>query len=304
MREPTLRAVLRASARRLAAAKISFGHGTTNAQDEAAWLTLHALGLAFEDLAANLDRKLGARERARVAALVDERIRTRKPAAYVTHEAWLGEHRFYVDERALVPRSFIAEILREDLAPWIARPRAVRTALDLCTGSGCLAILLALSFRNARVDGADLSTDALEVARVNVARYRLGRRVRVVKSDLYDALDRRHYDVIVSNPPYVTAAAMRRLPAEYRREPPLALAGGRDGLALVRRIVDQAPEHLQPRGLLVVEVGHARARIEAAYPRMPFVWAETSGGDDNVLLITREALLAGRVRPARSRRAR
>ena len=237
---------------------------------------------------------------ARIGALVDERIRTRKPTAYLTREAWLGEHRFYVDERVIVPRSYIAELLRDGLVPW--RPPAVRSALDLCTGSGCLAILLALAFRRARIDAADISTDALEVARRNVTDYRLNARVKLVKSDLYGALAARRYDLIVSNPPYVRDAVMRKLPAEYRREPALALAGGHDGLDLVRTIVAQAPAHLTGKGLLVVEVGHNRERVERALPGLPLVWPQTSGGDDCVFAVTREALLAA-ARPARSRPA-
>ncbi len=252
---------------------------------------LHALSLPLDDLQPHLDRKLNARELERVTALIDERIRTRKPAAYLTHEAWLGEHRFYVDERVIVPRSYIAELLRDELAPWVSDPNRVRRALDLCTGSGCLAILLALTFRHARVDGADISCDALAVAQHNVAGYALQRRVALVASDLYSGLQKRRYDLIVSNPPYVTSAAMRRLPREYRQEPRLALAGGRDGLEIVRRVIEDAPAHLNPGGILVVEVGHNRHRVERVYPRIPFIWAETSGGDDCVLLITREALL-------------
>ena len=297
----TLRAALRAATRRLEKARVSFGHGTTNARDEAAWLVLHALGLPLDQLAPHLARALNSEEASRIAAIVDERIRARKPAAYLTHEAWLGEHRFYVDERVLVPRSYIAELLRDHLAPWVARP--VESALDLCTGSGCLAILLALGFPRAHVDAADISDEALQVARRNVADYRLERRVKLVRSDLYGALTRRRYDLIVSNPPYMRDAVMRGLPAEYRREPELALAGGRDGLDLVRTIVAQAPVHLNDGGLLVVEVGHNRERVERAFPDLPFIWPETSGGDDCVFAITRQALLLA-PRPARSRRAK
>lgn len=293
-RSPTLRAVLAHAARRLKAARVSYGHGTTNAFDEAAWLTLHALKLPLDELEPHLDRVLNAAEAQRVEALVGERIRTRKPAAYLTHEAWLGDYPFYVDQRVLVPRSYIAELMRERLSPWLVAPERVASALDLCTGSGCLAILLALAFPRAHVDAADISSDALEVARRNVARYRLSRRVSLVASDLYSALARRRYDLIVSNPPYVSDAAMRALPAEYTREPALALAGGRDGLDRVRTIAARAPAHLNPGGLLIVEVGHNRARVERAFPRLPFIWPETSGGDDCVFVLTREAL------PARS----
>ena len=297
----TLRIVLRASVRRLEAARVSYGHGTTNAKDEAAWLTLHALGLPLDELEPHLDRVLTKAETDRVTALVGERIRARKPAAYLTREAWLGDYRFYVDERVIVPRSYIAELLRSDLAPWVSAPLRVRSALDLCTGSGCIAILLALAFERAKVDAADLSPDALEVARRNVSDYKLRRRVSLVQSDLFAALEDRRYDLIVSNPPYVSAAVMRTLPAEYRQEPAMALVGGRDGLDLVRQIVAEAPEHLNPGGVLVVEVGHNRKRVEQAFPRLPLVWPDTSGGDDCVFVITRQALLA--VAPARSARA-
>ena len=287
----TLRAALRSATRRLEQARVSFGHGTTNARDEAAWLLLHALGLPLSELTPHLDRVLTADEAGRITTLVDERIRTRKPAAYLTHEAWLGEHSFYVDERVIVPRSYIAEVLRDGLPLRPARAAEVSSALDLCTGSGCLAVLVALAFRRARIDAADISEEALEVARRNVADYRLATRVKLVRSNLYEALAGRRYDLIVTNPPYVSDAAMRSLPAEYRREPALALAGGRDGLDLVRTIVAQAPAHMNDGGLLVVEVGHHRRRVERAFPDLPLVWPETSGGDDCVFAITREALL-------------
>ena len=213
-------------------------------------------------------------------------MRTRKPLAYLIREAWLGEHRFFVDERVLVPRSFIAELLRERMRPWVTRP--VRRALDLCTGSGCLAVLVALTFPGARVDATDISSAALAVARRNVKTYGLGRRVRLMKADLFP--ERAPYDLIVANPPYVGAAAMRKLSPEYRREPRLALAGGPDGLAFVRRILARAADFLRPGGWLVVEVGHARPHVERAFPRLPFIWAEISAGDDCVFLLSREDL--------------
>lgn len=287
-RPHTVRTALRDTTRRLETARVSYGHGTTNARDEAAWLVLHALGLPLDALDPHLRRRLNAEEQRRIAALVDERIRTRKPTAYLTREAWLGDQRFYVDERVLIPRSYIAELLRDHLAPWALREP--HTALDLCTGSGCLAILLALSFPRVRVDASDISRDALDVARRNVADYELSRRIRLICSDLYTGVGTRRYDLIVANPPYVRSTAMRALPAEYRREPALALAGGRDGLDLVRRIVAEAPSHLNTGGLLVVEVGHNRRAVEKAFPLLPLLWAYTSGGDDCVFLITREAL--------------
>jgi ribosomal protein L3 glutamine methyltransferase len=267
---------------------LSFGHGTHNARDEAAWLLAHVLGLSHEELARSADRELNARECREVLRLISARVRTRKPLAYLIHEAWLGDHRFYVDERVLVPRSFIAELLRERLRPWVSRP--VDRVLDLCTGSGCLAILLALSFPRANVDATDVSSAALAVARKNVRAYRLNRRVRLTQADLFSGLERRQYDLIVANPPYVAAAAMRKLPTEYRREPRIALAGGSDGLTFVSRILMSAIENLRPRGLLVVEVGHNRRRVERAFPHIPFIWPETSAGDDCVFLVYRNDL--------------
>jgi ribosomal protein L3 glutamine methyltransferase len=235
------------------------------------------------------DRPVSPRAARRILQLFERRVRTRKPAAYLTREAWLGDLRFHVDERVVVPRSHIATLLREDLAPWIRDARQVRSALDLCTGSGCLAVLLAQRFPRARIDAADTSSAALAVARVNVASYRLGHRIRLVKSDLFSRLRGKTYDLIISNPPYVTAAAMRRLPREYRHEPRLALAGGRDGLDVVRRILRGAAAHLRPGGLLVVEVGSGRSRLERAFPRVPFTWPEVAAGDP-VFVVQREQL--------------
>jgi len=288
-----LHRLLRRMTAQLRAAGVSYGHGTTNARDEAAWLTLHALGLPLDE--SDGDLLVSPDGVAAVEALIAARIRTRQPAAYLLNEAWLGDYRFYVDERVIVPRSFIAELLlRDRLAPWIAAPGRVRSVLDLCTGSGCLAILAALTFPRAAVDAADISRDALDVAKRNIADYELASRVRRVRVDLFKGLGERRYDVIVTNPPYVTAAAMAGLPTEYRREPRLALAGGRDGLDLVRRILADAPDHLEKNGWLVVEVGHARARVERAFPRLPLIWAATSAGDDCVFLVNRAGLLAAR----------
>jgi len=286
----TVRDFVHLGAKQFNAARLVFGHGTTNAFDEAAYLTLHALRLPPDELEPHLDTLLKPRQMEKVLRLFERRMRERKPAAYLTREAWLGDFRFYVDERVIVPRSFVAELLRDDLAPWLIEPHAIRTALDLCTGSGCLAILLAHSFPRARIDAVDIAADALRVAQRNVTDYKLKNRVRLIKSDLFAALAGKRYDLIVSNPPYVTAAIMRRLPQEYRREPAIALAGGKDGLAAVRVILQQAAQHLKPGGLLVVEVGHSRRRVEKAFPRLAFTWAETSGGDDCVFLLTREQL--------------
>ena len=272
-------------------AGLVFGHGTHNARDEAAYLILHTLELPLGELDAVLDRALSANELDAVRAILRPRVRERTPAAYLTREAWLGAFRFYVDERAIVPRSFIAELLRDGLAPWIADVRRTRSVLDLCTGSGCLAILAARAFPRARVDAADLSAEALQVARRNIRDYALGKRVRLVRTDLFERLAGRRYDLILCNPPYVNAAAMRALPREYRREPRLALAGGRDGLELVRRMLAQAATHLHPGGLLVVEIGHNRTALEEAFPRLPFTWLDTSAGEDYVFMLHKEDLL-------------
>jgi ribosomal protein L3 glutamine methyltransferase len=291
----TVRALLEAAVARFEKAGLSYGHGTTNAVDEAAWLILHALGLPLGDIGPHLDRDVDDAQWAAARALIDRRVRTRKPAAYLTHEAWLGPYRFHVDERVIVPRSFIFELLPGNngvrhLFPSKKVSDTIISILDLCTGSGCLAIVAALGFPKARVDAADLSDDALEVAKINVAAYRLGRRVRLVKSDLFSALEGRTYDLIISNPPYVKAASMRTLPDEYRKEPEMALASGRDGLAHTRRILDEARRHLNPGGKLVVEIGHNRKALERAYPALALQWPETSGGPGYVFAIAREAL--------------
>lgn len=275
---------------RFRAERLGFGHGTHGAREEATWLLAHVLRLPYEGLAQSLARRLTPNERRRAARLIEERVRTRRPLAYLIREAWLGEHRFHIDERVVVPRSYIAELLRDKLAPWVLRPTEVRRALDLCTGSGCLAILLALAFPRATVDASDVSRDALAVARRNVRTYRLGRRVNLAVADLFAGLKPAEYDLIVANPPYVDSRAMRTLPREYRHEPRLALAGGRDGLRFVHRILKGAARFLRPRGLLVVEIGHHRDRLERAFPHLPFIWPETSAGYECVFLLNREGL--------------
>ena len=288
-----LAALLAQATRRLARARLVYGHGNIDARDEAVILVAHAIGLPLSKLDTEaLKKRVTEADRRRALALVATRIEKRVPAAYLTHEAWLQGLCFYVDERVIVPRSFIAELLSAQLEPWIDDPAGVSKALDLCTGSACLAILLAKNFPHARVDAVDLSPPALEVARRNVTRYRLGKRLRLVESDLFAALGKTRYNLIVSNPPYVTAATMRRLPPEYRREPAMALAGGEDGFSLVDIILAQAARHLTVDGTLVVEIGHHRRRIEACYPRLPFVWPETSGGDDCVFVLRRADLVA------------
>ena len=290
----SLRDWLRYAVSRFTQAKLAFGHGFDNAYDEAAYLLLHALQLPLDLLDPFLDARLTAAERAELAVLMTRRIDERVPAAYLTHEAWLGDFRFYVDDRVIVPRSFIAELLPDGLAPFIPDPQAIRSVLDLCTGSGCLAVLLAHAFPSADVDAADISSDALAVALRNVSEYGLADRINLIRSDLFDNLPGKSYDLIVSNPPYVTARAMAALPREYRHEPALALAGGDDGLDAVRTILAAAPRFLEPGGLLIVEIGHNRDATEAAFPRMPFVWLETASSTDSVFLLTREDIVRGR----------
>jgi ribosomal protein L3 glutamine methyltransferase len=249
----------------------------------------HALGVRPERLGTRLASRPSEGELAVAQELFERRVRERRPAAYLVKKAWLAGVPFYVDERAIVPRSHIAGLLAERFAPWVPEPRGIGTALDLCTGSGCLAVLLARAFPRARVDAADISVPALQVARRNVRAYRLQSRIRLVESDTFSALRGKHYDLIVCNPPYVTAAAMRRLPREYRHEPRLALAGGSNGLAVVRRIVEGAAAHLNPGGLLVVEVGAGRRRVERAFPRAGFVWPDTAAGHP-VFIASRDQL--------------
>ena len=290
----SLRDWLRYAVSRFGEAGLAFGHGTTNAYDEAAYLLLHSLHLPLDRLEPFLDARLTQAERGRLAQLLERRIDQRVPAAYLTHEAWLGEFRFYVDQRVLIPRSFIAELLPDGLAPYVGAAEAVTTVLDLGTGSGCLAILLAHAYPQADVDAVDISTDALTVAQRNVADYGLADRINLIRSDMFANLTGKSYDLIISNPPYVTAVAMEDLPPEFRHEPRLALAGGEDGLDAVRTILTEAARFLNPDGTLVVEVGHNRAATELAFPRLPFVWLETQTSSDSVFLLKRESLVAGR----------
>ncbi len=258
--------LLRDIARRFTRAKLHYGHGTHSAREEAAWLISSVLGFLLE-------QELSSKQVKAINTLAQRRIRERIPLAYLLKEAWLGEHSFYVDKRAIVPRSFIAELLRDHLGPWL--PREPKRALDLCTGSGCLAVLLALEFPKVRVDAADLSASALQVAKINIKQHGLGKRVRAIRSDLFDSIHGR-YDLIVSNPPYVTAQSMKKLPQEYRHEPSMALAAGKDGLDLARRILAQAGKYLTPGGLLVCEIGGNRKALERACPKIEFAWPETS----------------------------
>ena len=286
----TLRDLLRFAVSRFNEAQLFFGHCTHNAYDEAAYLILHSLHLPLDTLEPFLDARLTSEELESVLHLLERRTKERIPAAYLTNEAWLGDFRFYVDERVIVPRSFIAELLQEQLAPWIENPYEVVSALDLCTGSGCLAILMAHAFPNADIDAADISADALAVALRNVTDYGLEEHIRLVQSDLFSNLGEQHYDVIISNPPYVNAPSVEALPPEYRHEPQLALGSGEDGLDATRIILREATKHLNPGGILVVEIGHNRDAVEMAFPNLPFSWLETSAGDEHVFLLRKEQL--------------
>ena len=266
--------LIRDTEKRFRAAKLFYGHGTSNARDEAAYLVLRALRLPFD---VSLEQTVDPGAVKRIGPLVRSRIEGRIPTAYLLKEAWLDDHSFYVDRRVIIPRSHIAELLHG----WQPAPRRI---LDLCTGSGCLAILAALAFPRARVDAVDLSRPALAVAAKNVARYRLESRLRLIESDLFEAV-RGTYDLILTNPPYVDRRAMRALPPEYRYEPGMALAGGPDGLSLVRKIVQQAGEHLRPGGSLVCEIGDGRKALERAFPRLRFSWPETAAGTGHLFVL-------------------
>jgi ribosomal protein L3 glutamine methyltransferase len=274
--------------RRLKRARVFYGHGTDNARDEAAALVFHAMNLAHDDPRA-ASRRSTADQRELVDALTDARIKGRVPLAYLTHEAWFAGLPFYVDERVLIPRSPIAELIERRFAPWIDA-RRVQDIVDMGTGSGCIALACAKMFPRARVDAVDIDPAALEVAAINRRRLRLTRRVRLVESDHFTALSGRSYDIIVSNPPYVGAREMRGLPREYRHEPRSALESGRDGLDSVATILRAAARHLRPLGLLVVEVGNTERLLARAYPRVPFTWLEFERGGGGVFVLTREQL--------------
>ena len=286
----TLRDWLRYAVTRFNRAGLFFGHGCSDAYDEAVWLLLHTLSLPLDRLEPFLDACITGEERESLLAVIERRAVERVPAAYITGEAWLGDFRFHVDERVIVPRSFFAELLEDGFAPWIEEPDAVGDALDLCTGSGCLAILMAHAFPNAHVVGADLSDDALDVARGNVADYHLEDRIDLVRSDVFDGLGGRTFDLIISNPPYVTDASMAALPTEYLHEPRMALAAGDDGLDVVRRLLAGAKLFLNPGGILAVEVGHNRHLVEQAFPELPMVWLSARGGDDMIFVLRAEEL--------------
>lgn len=291
----TLIELIESGAQQLLDAKVSFGHGTTNAFDESAWLVLWALGLPLgteldgEDSKANTVVALADTEK--VATLLEARIQTRKPAAYLTHEAWLQGVAFYVDERAIVPRSLIAELIVDgSIDYWLKA--STHTVLDLCTGNGSLAVLAAMAWPDVTVDAADLSADALAVARLNLDRHHLADRITLLQGDGLAAVAGRRYDLILCNPPYVNSKSMATLPAEFNAEPRLALAGGTDGMDFIRTLLRQAPDHLSPEGVLVLEIGHERTHFEQAFPTLNPVWLPTSAGDDQVLLLSRETLTA------------
>ena len=286
----TVRDWLRYAVTRFNRAGVFCGHGVHDTYDEAVWLILGTLALPLDRLEPFLDACIPGEERIALFEAIEQRADERQPTAYILGEAWLGDFRFTVDERVIVPRSFFAEMLEDGFAPWVDDPESVSSVLDMCTGSGCLAILMAHVFPNAEVTAVDLSDDALDVARINVADYGLEDRIELVPSDVFDGLAGRRFDLILSNPPYVTAEAMDALPPEYLHEPRMALASGDDGLDVVRRLLSQAAGHLNPGGILAVEVGHNRHIVEAAFPELPFNWLSTRGGDDMVFLLRREDL--------------
>jgi ribosomal protein L3 glutamine methyltransferase len=286
----TVRDLLRYAVTRFTAAKLVFGHGSANALDEAAYLILHSLQLPLDNLETYLDARLLPAEITHILAMIERRATERIPAAYLTKEAWLGTYRFYVDERVIVPRSFIAELIPDYFSPWVTDPDAITDILELCTGSGCLPIMLADAFPDAHVDTADISADALEVAQINVATYGLEERITLIQSDLYTKVPDKKYQLIVSNPPYVNSGSMARLPQEYLHEPQIALEGGGDGMDLVRVIIAGAKKRLTPDGILIVEIGHERKFAEAAFPELEFTWVSTSAGDDMAFLLTADQL--------------
>ena len=286
----TLRDVLRFAVTRFNESGLSYGHGQADAFEEAAFIVLRTLKLPLDRLEFFADAYLTHAEINSLLQMIERRVKKRLPAAYLLNEAWLMGYKFYVDESVIIPRSFIGELLRDDLQPWVEDRTAVADILDLCTGSGCLAVMAADTFPNAKVDAVDVSDTALRVARRNVDDYHFEDRITLVKSDLFEALPNKRYDIIISNPPYVTDAAMAKLPKEYTYEPTLALAGGPDGMALVKNIVRQARGHLKRNGLLFVEVGDGRNEVERVLGDIPLTWLSTSAGDDMVFMARQEEL--------------
>jgi len=286
----TVREAIETIDRRFQKARLYYGHGTDNARDEAAWLVASRLRIPFAELDASSNRRLSPVEQQTVSDLAENRIRSRKPLAYLLSEAWFAGHRFYVDERVIVPRSVIGEFLRDCFRPWVDPDRITRV-LDLCTGSGCIAIAAALAFPHAKVDAVDISTEALQVARINVDTYGLGNRIDLIQSDLFASLGSHGYDLILTNPPYVDAHDMATLPPEYRAEPPLALQSGEQGLDAIRRILAQAADHLSPNGVVIAELGNSHAAMRKRFPNVDLTWLTSPSGDESVFLIDRERLL-------------
>jgi ribosomal protein L3 glutamine methyltransferase len=286
----TLRDLLRYAVTRFNTAQLFFGHGSANALDEAAYLLLHTLKLPLDKIDPFLDARLLPHEIDAAIDVIERRATDRVPASYITNEAWLGTYNFYVDERVIVPRSFIAELIPERFTPWVQDPEEVTDILELCTGSGCLPIMLADAFENAHVDTVDISTDALAVAAKNVATYELEDRITLIESDLYSNVPDKLYDMIITNPPYVNSSSMSKLPKEYLHEPQIALAGGDDGMNLVRKIVAGAASRLKPNGILMVEIGNERLFAEEAFAEYGLTWLSTSAGDDMVFMLTAEQL--------------
>ena len=287
----TIRDWLRYTVSQFEASDIFYGHGTDNSYDEAVWLIMSALHLPMDTLDNFLDAHLLASERLHLSDLLEKRIKHHTPTAYLVKEAYLQGFKFYVDERVIVPRSFIAELLANGLQPWVEYPELIESAADICTGSGCLGVLLANTFPDAAIDVIDISTDAIDVANINIANYGLQFQVTAIQSDMFTALEGKSYDLIISNPPYVDAPSMAALPAEYQNEPQLALGSGEDGLNHTHTLLREAAKYLNHGGLLVVEIGHNRDALLAAYPDLPFTWLDTSSGDQFVFLLTKEQLL-------------
>lgn len=270
-------------------ANLHYGHGTMDPLDEAAWLVGSALGIDPDSLDETLERALTHEQLRSLDRLVAERIGTRKPVAYLLNEAWFAGHRFYIDERALIPRSLIGEYIQEQFQPWIDRNN-VHSVLDLCAGSGCIAIAMALEFPDASVDAVDISADALTVAKKNVANYELKDRVNLIQSDLFEELQEKHYDLIISNPPYVPQSSMEQLPAEYNHEPALALKADDNGLAIITTILENAADYLNENGFLVVEVGESREAVDEKFPEIPFTWLTHESGEEAVFLLSKNDL--------------
>lgn len=286
----TIRDWLRFTVSRFEESNIFFGHGTDNAYDEAVWLILSALHLPLDTLDNFIDARITESERKHLAHLIERRISEHTPTAYLLREAWLKGFKFYVDERVIVPRSFIAELLENGLSPWIDYPEMIESAADICTGSGCLGVLLAHAFPNADIDVVDISPDAIAVANININNYELHDRITAIESDMFSALAGKHYDLIISNPPYVDAPSMAQLPHEYRNEPQIALGSGEAGLDHTHTLLRHAAEHLNEGGLLIVEIGHNRDALLKAYPEIPFTWLEVDSGDQFVFLLYKEQI--------------